>query len=192
MDRRNLLRTSVVLGAAVALDGCKRNDDEKSVTEAKGTTADEPLVVLTAVAERILPSGGDGPGAKEANVGAFLANVLEDQRLAHLKPLLERGAAFLDAAAKAESKTEGAVVRFSTLSDEKKDDLLDRLGNRKMRPNGFDGTAFMRIMVALTLEGFLGDPKHGGNKDRAAWQWLGFDPNGRNAALHASAHGEPK
>lgn len=193
IDRRNLLRTGAVLGAAVALDGCRKDADDKHESakpnERGASSTDATLPVLAAVAERILPSDGAGPGAVEANVAGFLEKALADPRLSHLKPLLQRGAAFLDEAARVESaKSPEPAAGFTALPGDKRDNLLDRLANRKMRPNDFDGTAFVRIMVALTLEGFLGDPRHGGNKDRAAWQWLGFDPNGRNAVAHAGAH----
>lgn len=183
IDRRNLLRTGAVLGAALALDGCKDDEEKPSANaSARPSPAAETdtLDVLAAVAERILPSEGDGPGAKEANVRGFLEKALSDPRLAHLRPLLERGAAFLDEAARVERKAAG----FVALPNDERDDLLTRLAERKMRPNGFDGTAFVRIMLALTLEGFLGDPKHGGNQDGVAWAWLGFDPKGRNAGAH--------
>lgn len=187
IDRRNLLRTGAILGATLALDGCKSEPTQETNAAAAQPRTDT-LDVLAAVAERLLPSEGEGPGAKEANVRGFLEKALADARLMHLKPLLERGAAFLDEAARVEHKAAG----FVAASNEQRDDLLSRLAERKMRPNGFDGPAFVRILLALTLEGFLGDPKHGGNRDRVAWQWLGFDPKGRNAIAHAAAHGEHK
>lgn len=191
IDRRNLLRTGAVLGAALALDGCKDEPAKEPSKETKAGAArptTDTLDVLAAVAERILPSEGEGPGAREANVRGFLDNALADARLMHLKPLLERGAAFLDQAARVEHQAAG----FVGASDAQRDELLSRLAERKMRPNDFDGTAFVRIMLALTLEGFLGDPRHGGNKDQVAWAWLGFDPKGRNARAHAGAHGGGK
>lgn len=187
IDRRNLLRTGAVLGAALALDGCK-DEPAKEPRAGAAQPATDTLDVLAAVAERILPSGGEGPGAKEANVRGFFEKALADARLIHLKPLLERGAAFLDEAARVEHEAAG----FVALASAQRDDLVARLAERKMRPNGFDGTAFVRILIALTLEGFLGDPKHGGNKDGVAWSWLGFDPRGRNAIAHAAAHGGGK
>ncbi len=198
IDRRNLLRTGAVLGAVAALDGCRRGADDDDGKAKRGarpaSPAEAALPVLTAVAERILPSDGAGPGAREANVGGFLENALADRRLAHLRPLLQRGAAFLDDAAREErAKSAQPAGGFTALSDEQRDELLERLARRELRPTDFDGNAFVRIMVALTLEGFLGDPKHGGNEGRAAWTWLGFDPAGRNAIAHAGGHatGQP-
>ena len=38
------------------------------------------------------------------------------------------------------------------------------------------GLRWLRAMLVLTLEGFLCDPVHGGNRDEAAWRWLGHVP----------------
>ena len=33
---------------------------------------------------------------------------------------------------------------------------------------------FYALLVVLTLEGYLGDPSYGGNKDRVGWALVGF------------------
>ena len=130
------------------------------------------------VTERLLPSDDLGPGAKEADVAVFVARVFQDQRLASVHPLLKRGASFLMKAAQAE-----AHKPWVELDDVTKDDLLRRLGDNLMRPDGFHGPTFVRVMLALTLEGFLGDPRHGGNKGGVGWQSVGFSIDGRAQGL---------
>ena len=34
----------------------------------------------------------------------------------------------------------------------------------------------MRVLTSLTLEGFLGDPIYGGNRDGVGWKMIGFTP----------------
>jgi hypothetical protein len=58
-----------------------------------------------------------------------------------------------------------------------------------MRPDGFAGPTFVRVALALTLEGFLGDPRHGGNKDGIGWRFVGHSPDGRAAGLALSPPG---
>lgn len=169
-DRRSLL----VGGASLAAVAC--TDDAPRVAPAPQPAS--ALDTLAAVAFRLLPSDELGPGAKEAGVDAYLAKALQDPRLGHVRPMLEKGAAFLDRAAR-EEKQKG----FVDLDGAAQDDLVGRLANGKMRPNDFQGPLFVRFVLALTLEGFLGDPKHGGNKGEVAWKWLGFSPHGRQA-LH--------
>ena len=68
------------------------------------------------------------------------------------------------------------------LADVDKDDLIKRLANNEVRPNGFSPQAFVRVMLALSLECFLGDPRHGGNKDEVGWKFVGgIDWSGRHA-----------
>ncbi|HEY1099925.1 MAG TPA: hypothetical protein VGF99_13405, partial [Myxococcota bacterium] len=42
---------------------------------------------------------------------------------------------------------------------------------------------FVRVVLALTLEGFLGDPRHGGNHDGVGWRFVGYAPDSRAAGL---------
>jgi gluconate 2-dehydrogenase gamma chain len=192
-DRRTLLKSaSVVVLSPVA---CKdeKTTEEKAAMPPAGASATESatptttaaplaesvLLTLAAVAERILPSDESGPGAREANVGAYLAKTLVDPRMKNLVPLMNRASGFLVRYAQSEKKK----TRFTELSDDEKDDVLNRLAENKMRPDGFSGQAFMQVMVALTLEGFLGDPRHGGNRDRVAWKWLGYDDAQGRAAV---------
>ena len=179
-DRRSVLVGSFGL---LALGACKQDAPSAVGVTAPpastATNAPEAFVpVLVAVAERLLPSDDLGPGAKEADVAAFLRTVFDDQRLAGVHPLLKRGAAFLMKAARLEGDR-----AFTDLDDVAKDELLRRLGDNLMRPDGFHGPTFVRVMLALTLEGFLGDPRHGGNQGGLGWRVVGFSPDGRAQGL---------
>jgi hypothetical protein len=192
-NRRSVLVGGAALSAGLALEACKDEAPKKKegLTDKpkgedlgpapkeenlSGAGVSRPVLeVLAAVSERILPADGDGPGAKDANVATFFEVTLADERLRHLLPLLKRGAGFLARASQAKFKQ----ARFAALADDKKDELLRGLAEKKLRPKGFDGATFVRIMVALTLEGYLCDPKHGGNADRVAWKWLRHNPAGR-------------
>jgi gluconate 2-dehydrogenase gamma chain len=47
---------------------------------------------------------------------------------------------------------------------------LEMLGRLERDP----GTKpFFDLLVAHTMQGFYGDPRHGGNRDRASWKMLG-------------------
>jgi hypothetical protein len=39
------------------------------------------------------------------------------------------------------------------------------------------------MVMALTLEGLLGDPRHGGNEGGIGWRTMGFSPDGRAQGL---------
>lgn len=187
-DRRSVLVGSLALAALAA---CKKDEPAAVTTSApeppSSTRARDTFVpVLAAIAERLLPSDDLGPGAKEADVAGFLRGVFDDQRLASVHPLLKRGAAFLMKAAQLEGQKP-----FVDLDDAAKDDLLQRLGDNLMRPDGFHGPTFVRVMLALTLEGFLGDPRHGGNKDGVGWRIVGFSQDSRASGLAQNVAAAP-
>lgn len=189
-DRRQILWGTAGLTAG-ALAGCK---DDKPAPDSKKTPKPDPkdtapagetatLKTLAAAAARVLPSEGEGPGAKEAGIAAYFDHVLKDADLSHVWPVLRRAATFLDGAV-----AKGGAKSFADAPTSAQDNVLNALAQGKMRPNNFSGPQFMRVLVALTLEGFLADPKYGGNKDRVAWNWLNYDPAGRGAA--AGGHHE--
>ncbi len=182
-DRRSALIGSFALAVLAA---CK---DEEQKTETPSTppttTALAPttakaafLPVMVSIADRLFPKDDSGPGAAALDVGAFFDKVLDDARLGTIHPLLKRGCAFLMKAAQTE-----AHKPFNDLDDAQKDDLLLRLSENQMRPDGFSGPTFVRVMLALTLEGVLGDPRHGGNKNEQGWATVGFSNAGRAQGL---------
>jgi len=199
-ERRSVLLAGAAAAAAAVVSvgaGCRR-----SAVGAPGSTAvdagpttpstatREPpdarafVPVLAAIAARLVPADEHGPGAAEAGVEAFFARALVDQRLASVQPLLKRGCAFLMKAARVERGQ-----AFVALDAAAQDDLLRRLVDGQMRPDGFTGPTFVRVALALTLEGYLGDPRHGGNKDGVGWRVVGFSPEGRAAGLSQPAPG---
>ena len=63
------------------------------------------------------------------------------------------------------------------------DALITRFVDNTVRPDGFSMQTFMRAVMALTLEGYLGDPRHGGNAGGVGWRVVGFAPEGRAQGL---------
>lgn len=189
-DRRSLLITSSLWTTAVAVGceeksnapeqpGATKGSEKKALSPSKRSEA-KMLATLEAIADRILPpepelEGPRAMGAKALGAKAYFANVLDDKRLVHLRRPLERGVQFLDRGAKLEAKVES----FAALPPAQQDAWLERLSEDKVRPNGIKGSQFLRLMVALTMECCLGDPKHGGNANQAAWKWLHYSELGR-------------
>jgi gluconate 2-dehydrogenase gamma chain len=137
----------------------------------------EALAVLVACAERILPEDGDGPGALAVGAAGYYAKLRDDRGLP-VWGFLAKGAAFLMQAAQQEHK-----LSFLDLQPEQKDDLLRRMQENQLRPNNFSAPSFFRVLVSTTLEAYLCDPMHGGNRDELGWQYVGFSNGGRAAGL---------
>jgi gluconate 2-dehydrogenase gamma chain len=138
-------------------------------------SAADILPVLVAIADRLVPADAHGPGAKEAGAAPYFEWVLADPRMKSIKSMITRGAVWVNGAARKENN-----VAFFDLEPARQDELLTRLADNKVRPKGFTPNAFMRVMLALTLEAFLGDPKYGGNKGEVGWKLVGgVDWSGR-------------
>jgi gluconate 2-dehydrogenase gamma chain len=174
-DRRSVLLGGVGLASAgIALDGCTKSPSDKppppsdDAAPATEMSAAEVLPVLVAVADVLLPADELGPGVTAAGAEVYFAGILADARLKTIKSVVTRGAVWINRAARKEHNQP-----FFKLDAKDRDALMQRLAANKVRPNGFSPTAFVRIMLALTLEAFLGDPKHGGNKDGVGWNFIG-------------------
>lgn len=183
LDRRTLLA-----GAAGAL-GVLTIACPKTPEAPKAPKAPQPsppvdqatatfVPVLAALAARLLPTDDLGPGAADADVATFFRRVFEDPRLSTVHPLLKRGSAFVLQMARSEAK-----AAFVDLDGGMQDEIIRRMVEGQVRPNGFSAPMFVRVVMALTLEGFLGDPRHGGNKGGIGWRAVGFSPDGRAQGL---------
>lgn len=111
---------------------------------------------LAAIAARIFPTT-DTPGASEAGVIYFFDRALGAEMQWALDPLRSFiGDLNADA---------GPPGRFAALSDMAQDALL---GAREQDER-------FEICRLATLFGFFGMAKHGGNRDHASWQLIGFE-----------------
>ncbi len=120
---------------------------------------------LRAAVLRILPSA-DGAGAAEAGCPDYVIEALERRRPPRFVDEMRRGLAF------AESLAEQIAGRsFADASDDEQDRVLRQL-QRTPHPTV---QRFLRRLVRLTLEGYLCDPRRGGNRARAGWTHLGLD-----------------
>lgn len=178
-DRRSLLLGGATLiGGGALLPGCPKEPEHAAPPapdagagdgDGDGQLAlDDVMPTLVAICERLLPSDESGPGAKEAGIDTYLRQALADPRMKAIKSMTQRGAVWVARAAKQEH---GAW--FVDLDAAAKDALITRLVKGEVKPKGFTPVAFVRILLALTLEAFLGDPRHGGNKDQVGWKFIG-------------------
>jgi len=151
--RRRTFIAATLAGTAVA---CGRRSNSPwrffSVEEAR---------TVEAVCAQIIPEDQD-PGATKAGVVHFIDTQLQG----FYKPLRQtyrRGIAQIDR----ESIMLGGR-KFADLTASSQLAVLHRIeANRELRP-------FFDLLVAHTMQGFYGDPRHGGNRDRVSWKMLGL------------------
>jgi gluconate 2-dehydrogenase gamma chain len=109
--------------------------------------------------ERVVPSD-DTPGAREAGTAAYVLG------RAGVTSAVRAGYVRLAARLEAEATARATGGTFAALSPEAQDDILAGLDREA------DG-AFRRLVVD-TMEGFYGDPRHGGNANGVGWANIGF------------------
>jgi gluconate 2-dehydrogenase gamma chain len=150
MDRRRF----IVAGLAGTAIGCARSKSPwrfLSVREAR---------TLEALCAHIIPQDQD-PGAVQAGVVVFI-----DRQLTRFyKPLQKtyrQGIATVD-----QQSVSFAGRAFADLPAASQLEMLGRLERDPGTKPFFD------LLVAHTMQGFYGDPRHGGNRDRASWKMLG-------------------
>jgi len=121
-------------------------------------TADEARTV-DAICEQLIPADKD-PGAREAAVVNFIDVQLATRLRRHRRTYRE-GIAEIDAKSHARF-----AKRFSDLSPEQAIDILTGIEERSK--------AFFDLILTHTRQGFYGDPRHGGNRNRVSWKMVGL------------------
>ncbi len=120
---------------------------------------------LDALVVRVLP-GVEGPGAAETQVADAIARAMDHRALRGMRLPIETFLDRLDARAR-----DGWGQAFAACAPDQQDALLNALEQ--------DAKPWMRMMfttiIGLSLEGLLGDPVHGGNRDGRGWASIGLE-----------------
>ena len=151
-NRREFMAAGALAGAAVAASctGCRRTD--------YGFLSAGDALALTAICDQIIPAD-DFPSASEAGVLTYI-----DRQLGH--HYRRHQAAYREGLKQA---AELARSRFGV-------DLAHASGQQQLevvRAIEEQNKAFFDLILAHTMQGFYGDPRHGGNRDAASWKMLG-------------------
>lgn len=147
---------------------------------------------ILAACDRLIPDGGEGPGALATRVPVFLDRDLSGPfgtgeawymkgphdpsappefgwQSPHSPAALYREALKAIEARCREEEGEG----FAELSPEAQDRILTRLSE-----DDFDLapelSGFWDLLLSHVKEGYFSDPQYGGNHGMAAWIWIGF------------------
>ncbi|HEY1545070.1 MAG TPA: gluconate 2-dehydrogenase subunit 3 family protein [Xanthobacteraceae bacterium] len=63
---------------------------------------------------------------------------------------------------------------FDQLAPTERAAALTQMEQGKAKFDDFSATAFFNRVLAIVMEGFFADPMYGGNRNKVAWQMLGF------------------
>src|SRR5690242_156174 len=185
ISRRDLLRGVGVAGVAAAAGPVSilstpdaAEAAEAPAAQAAGAAPREAFENLTAVeadlleaiVDRLIPSDGLGPGAREARAAHYIDRALGGA-LASSRQAYAAGLAALARYARA-SRGKG----FPELSDPDKDSVLMDVESGSVTPGIFTGSSaqFFGLVVNHTRQGMFGDPYYGGNANFAGWDLIGY------------------
>ena len=115
---------------------------------------------LEAVTGRIIPADRD-PGALEAGVVDYIENALAGYDAEHALLYVD-GIKELDRLAREKFSAEA----FVQLGADQQDQIVALLDERR--------SPFFSHLLEHTMQGFYGDPRHGGNRNRVGWKMIGF------------------
>ena len=142
---------------------------------------------LEALANRIVPPD-DWPGAVEANVLDYVQRQLAGDLRAEAGRFAA-GVGTLDAEAEARHGRP-----FDELGVDRMDALLADVERGEVGAGWpVEPAAWFALAVTLVCEGYYADPGNGGNRNRAAWDMVGYSPEPkREHAEPKREHAEPK
>lgn len=148
---------------------------------------------LNALVDRLIPADETGPGAIEAGVAEFIDKQMDTpyghgalwymhgpfaQNASPLKgyqlPFAPRDL-YRHALAGLDKATHDARGKpFADLDDATKDAVISQLEHGKLAIGDVPPADFFALLLQNTHEGYFCDPKHGGNKNMAAWKMINF------------------
>jgi len=108
----------------------------------------------------------DAPGARQAGAVRYIDRQLSGKFREHL-PLYRDGLAMADRL---------AGGSFAQSSPEKQLEALRQIEK--------DNRPFFDVVVAHTMQGFYGTPRHGGNRDYLSWRMLRIPPSPVRGRAH--------
>jgi gluconate 2-dehydrogenase gamma chain len=123
---------------------------------------------LAAICERIIPADQE-PGAEWAGVVTFIDRQLVGA-YRRLRNTYQWGLAATDATSRAMFGKP-----FVGLSSQQQDALLETMDKGQARGDCWkqvSAKTFFDLVVNHTKQGFYGDPRHGGNRERVSWKML--------------------
>jgi gluconate 2-dehydrogenase gamma chain len=150
LNRRKFLAATAAATAA----GCSANRSTwRFLTEVEAQT-------LTAICEQIIPAD-EFPGAAWAGV----VNFIDRQLTRHYK---EHQQAYRNGIAAVDRLAGGS---FTALPKEQQLAVLQKAEkDKETRP-------FFDLVLPHTMQGFYGNPRHGGNREYVSWRMLGVPPS---------------
>jgi gluconate 2-dehydrogenase gamma chain len=161
-SRRKFMGITAVATAAGSVAGCVG-----SLSPWRSLNVEEART-LEAVCERIIPADQD-PGAAWAGV----VNYIDRQLVGPYRRL--RKTYLLGLAGTNGTSRSMFGKSFVELTAQQQDAVLQAMDSGQAQGEHWasvSAKSFFDLVVSHTLQGYYGDPRHGGNRERASWKML--------------------
>lgn len=162
LERRKFLQIAATTAASGAAASCSRKSGGRVLNAPEMHTVE-------AIAERIIPADEDA-GAIQAGVATYIDRQLGGILKKHVKTYRQ---GILGVNHVAETRF---GKRFAELGAGEQDEILAALEAGATDPKIWppaQARAFFELVRDHTMQGFYGDPRHGGNREYASWRMLG-------------------
>jgi gluconate 2-dehydrogenase gamma chain len=163
LNRRAFLQAALVAAAGAGV-ACTANG-----TPWRFLTVDEART-LAAISDQIIPPDQDS-GAAWAGVVIYI-----DRQLCgpfqNLQQTYRQGIAAIDGSSRLIYDK-----MFTDLNAQQQIDVLHRLENGQVSSAiwmQFSSSEFFSLVIDHTMQGYYGDPRHGGNREGVSWKMLGL------------------
>ena len=189
-SRRKFLRNAglfTILTGAASVVACGKKSEKAEAPKALTFFTPLDFAFIEAAVARLIPADELGPGALEADVAVYIDRQLSGAYGGGDR--FYRSGPWRDG-----SREQGYQLRFtpaelfrtampalherfrdfSKLAPQKQDEALAALEKGGIDLAGVPSEIFFARLLALTVEGFFGDPAYGGNKDMVSWRMIGF------------------
>lgn len=165
---------------------------------------------VEAIVDRIIPPDPDGPGAKDAGCavfidrqlagpfgraqglyagGPFVAGTKQQGPQSRLDPATQYRGALRGIADHCAQRFGGRG--FDELSAEDQDAVVGAIEAGTLPMEDIVTKDFWTMLLKNTRQGFFADPVYGGNRDMAAWKWIGFPGARYDYSDWIERHNEP-
>jgi len=167
IDRRDFLK-SMAAGGTVAITSLPVLGANMHLTLASGCkffTARQ-AALIESIAERMVPADAN-PGGKAAGVVFYIDGVLAGPFGRFYRKSYEEGLPMIDTTSQ---KRFGGT--FVSLPSQQQTAILEDLQSSAAATSKKD---FFGLLWRHVMEGYYGDPEHGGNRDGVSWKMIGFE-----------------
>jgi gluconate 2-dehydrogenase gamma chain len=166
ISRRQFIQLSA---AAAAAAGVSCNRPFSGSSPWRFFTANEART-LAAISDQLIPPDHD-PGADWARVVNYI-DIQVCGPFLRWQKMYRNGLASLDRTSRAKHGQQ-----FALLASEQQTALLHAMESGELSPDGWNGispSAFFELLLNHAMQGYYGDPRHGGNRNHASWKMVGL------------------